>query len=190
MYVMCLCVFLASIRYKKHMHTYVHTGVPQRHLMHSCRQQDRLTHEGYQEEQHIHTYIHTYMQEYRKGIPCIVVANKIDLDMKVTKKSFNFAAKRNLPFYFVSASEGTNVVKVFSEAITMGYTYLQNPDTWVLHARMCVRTHIHTFFWAFGDRHNDPCTLHVHRFSHMRDGSMLSSLVIIRALTYAHFLTP
>jgi Rab-like protein 2 len=69
------------------------------------------------------------MQEYRKGIPCIVVANKIDLDMKVTKKSFNFAAKRNLPFYFVSASEGTNVVKVFSEAITMGYTYLQNPDT-------------------------------------------------------------
>jgi ribosome biogenesis GTPase A len=44
-------------------------------------------------------------QEYRKGIPCIVVANKIDLDMKVTKKSFNFAAKRNIPFYFVSASE-------------------------------------------------------------------------------------
>jgi predicted GTPase len=44
--------------------------------------------------------------EFRQGIPCIVVANKIDLDLKVTKKSFNFAAKRNLPFYFVSASEG------------------------------------------------------------------------------------
>mmetsp|Transcript_25117 Transcript_25117/g.61757 ORF Transcript_25117/g.61757 Transcript_25117/m.61757 type:complete len:106 (+) Transcript_25117:129-446(+) len=68
-------------------------------------------------------------QEYRKGIPCIVVANKIDLDMKVTKKSFNFAPKRNLPFYFVSASEGTNVVKVFSEAIAMGHKYMLNPDT-------------------------------------------------------------
>ena len=77
----------------------------------------------------MHTYILTVAQEYRKGIPCIVVANKIDLDMKVTKKSFNFAAKRNLPFYFVSASEGTNVVKVFTEAIAMGYKYLQNPDT-------------------------------------------------------------
>ncbi len=46
----------------------------------------------------------------------------------MTKKSFNFAAKRNLPFYFVSASEGTNVVKVFNEAISMGYKYQQNPD--------------------------------------------------------------
>ena len=45
-------------------------------------------------------------KEFRQGIPCIVVANKIDLDLKVTKKSFNFASKRNLPFYFVSASEG------------------------------------------------------------------------------------
>lgn len=69
------------------------------------------------------------LQEYRKGIPCIVVANKIDLDMKVTKKSFNFASKRNLPFYFVSASEGTNVVKVFNEAIKMGHQYQLNPDS-------------------------------------------------------------
>lgn len=52
---------------------------------------------------------------------------------QVTKKSFNFAAKRNLPFYFVSASEGTNVVKVFTEAISMGYKYMENPDTWVMH---------------------------------------------------------
>lgn len=33
-------------------------------------------------------------------------------DMKVTSKSFNFARKFNLPFYFVSAADGTNVVKV------------------------------------------------------------------------------
>jgi hypothetical protein len=32
------------------------------------------------------------------------------VDYKVTSKSFNFAAKRRLPFQFVSASDGTNVV--------------------------------------------------------------------------------
>ena len=34
------------------------------------------------------------------------------VDYKVTQKSFNFARKNHLPFYFVSASDGTNVVKV------------------------------------------------------------------------------
>ena len=53
------------------------------------------------------------LQENCKGIPTIVVANKIDVDYKVTSKSFNFAAKRKLPFFFVSASDGTNVVKIF-----------------------------------------------------------------------------
>ena len=102
-----------------------------------------------------------YLQEFRQGIPCIVVANKIDLDLKVltrvankihththththmamccwqvTKKSFNFAAKRNLPFYFVSASEGTNVVKVFKEAIESGHKYLLNPPSDDLYAEI------------------------------------------------------
>ncbi|NWT46513.1 RBL2A protein, partial [Chroicocephalus maculipennis] len=52
------------------------------------------------------------LREFRPEIPCIVVANKIDADMKVTQKSFNFARKFSLPFYFVSAADGTNVVKV------------------------------------------------------------------------------
>ena len=65
-----------------------------------------------------------------------LVANKIDLDMKVTKKSFNFAAKRNLPFYFVSASEGTNVVKTFTEAIQSGYQYMLNPPSDDLYAEI------------------------------------------------------
>jgi len=93
------------------------------------------------------------LQEHRKNIPCIVVANKIDraqqpklipgpaaaphcgpwvfigatlcpvltlravsaqiaVDRKATTKSFNFATKRNLDFYYVSAADGTNVVKV------------------------------------------------------------------------------
>ena len=30
----------------------------------------------------------------------------------MTKKQFAFAKKENMPFYFVSAADGTNVVKV------------------------------------------------------------------------------
>eukprot|EP01112_Ceratiomyxa_fruticulosa_P001060 TRINITY_DN1102_c0_g4_i2.p1 TRINITY_DN1102_c0_g4~~TRINITY_DN1102_c0_g4_i2.p1 ORF type:complete len:191 (+),score=37.38 TRINITY_DN1102_c0_g4_i2:161-733(+) len=67
------------------------------------------------------------LQENRKGIPTIVVANKIDVDYSVTSKSFTFASKRDLPFYFVSASDGTNVVKVFNEAIQLGYQCKLNP---------------------------------------------------------------
>lgn len=33
-------------------------------------------------------------------------------DTKMTQKSFNFARKFSLPLYFVSAADGTNVVKV------------------------------------------------------------------------------
>ncbi|KAH1185788.1 rab-like protein 2B isoform X2 [Mauremys mutica] len=66
------------------------------------------------------------LREFRPEIPCIVVANKIDADMKVTQKSFNFARKFNLPFYFVSAADGTNVVKLFSDAIKLAVAYKQN----------------------------------------------------------------
>ena len=75
------------------------------------------------------------LRQNRPDIPCILCANKIDgkmysmwrafnrtihyvilytclVDYKVTEKSFNFARKNHLPFYFVSASDGTNVVKV------------------------------------------------------------------------------
>lgn len=33
-------------------------------------------------------------------------------DRKMTQKSFNFTKKFSLPLYFVSAADGTNVVKV------------------------------------------------------------------------------
>lgn len=36
---------------------------------------------------------------------------------QVTRKEFKFASKHNLPFFFVSAADGTNVVKVFESAI-------------------------------------------------------------------------
>merc|ERR1719326_1527360 len=56
---------------------------------------------------------------YCPDIPVIVVANKIDADASVTNKRFNFATENELPFYFVSASQGTNVVKVFRELLRL-----------------------------------------------------------------------
>ena len=57
------------------------------------------------------------LREYCQDVPCILVANKIDVDYNVTRKEFKFAAKHNLPFFFVSAADGTNVVKVFQSAV-------------------------------------------------------------------------
>nr|XP_045374322.1 rab-like protein 2B isoform X1 [Camelus bactrianus] len=68
---------------------------------------------------------YTELREFRPEIPCIVVANKID-DIKVTQKSFNFAKKFSLPLYFVSAADGTNVVKLFNDAIRLAVSYKQN----------------------------------------------------------------
>ncbi|XP_022783009.1 rab-like protein 2A [Stylophora pistillata] len=66
------------------------------------------------------------LREYRENIPCIVIANKIDVDYTITQKSFNFPKKHGLPFYFVSASDGTNVVKAFREAIKLAVKYKEN----------------------------------------------------------------
>ena len=71
------------------------------------------------------------VRQYRPDIPCILVANKIDVDISVTKKQFNFAKKYNLPFYFVSASDGTNVVKIFRDAIQKGLHYKDNSTDFV-----------------------------------------------------------
>ena len=57
------------------------------------------------------------LQEYCPRIPTIVVTNKIDVDYGVTERTFAFPEKRGLPFCFVSAADGTNVVKVFQQAI-------------------------------------------------------------------------
>ncbi|XP_042190822.1 RAB, member of RAS oncogene family-like 2 [Callorhinchus milii] len=66
------------------------------------------------------------LREYRPTIPCVVVANKIDADQKITQKSFNFAKKQGLPFYFVSAADGTNVVKLFRDTIRLAVSYKEN----------------------------------------------------------------
>ncbi|XP_008067170.1 rab-like protein 2A isoform X3 [Carlito syrichta] len=65
------------------------------------------------------------LREFRPEIPCIVVANKID-DISMTQKNFNLAKKLSLPMYFVSAADGTNVVKLFNDAIRLAVSYKQN----------------------------------------------------------------
>lgn len=73
------------------------------------------------------------LREHCENIPCVLVANKIDVDYnvsaveymlqihmlsstsplsQVTRKEFKFAAKHNLPLFYVSAADGTNIVKV------------------------------------------------------------------------------
>lgn len=57
------------------------------------------------------------LRQYCENVPVIVAATKIDVDMMVTRKAFKFPAEHNLPFFFVSSADGTNVEKVFEEAI-------------------------------------------------------------------------
>ena len=66
--------------------------------------------------QHLNDW-YVEFREYCQDVPCILVANKVDVDYNVTKKEFKFASRNNLPFFFVSAADGTNVVKVFQNAI-------------------------------------------------------------------------
>lgn len=63
------------------------------------------------------------LRKYRPNIPCLCAANKIDADMSMTQKSFNFPKKYKLPFYFVSAAKGTNVVKLFKDSIQAAIDY-------------------------------------------------------------------
>jgi Rab-like protein 2 len=61
-----------------------------------------------------------YLRKHRPTIPCIVVANKVDVDYNVTRKNFEFPREHNLPFFFASAADGMNVVKIFEEAVCAG----------------------------------------------------------------------
>jgi len=46
----------------------------------------------------------------------------------MTKRKFAFAATHNIPLYFTSAADGTNVVKIFNEALRLGIENKNNPD--------------------------------------------------------------
>lgn len=53
------------------------------------------------------------MRSHCPHIPCIVIANKIDMDEKVTTRRYKFVEEIGCPFNFVSAANGTNVVLIF-----------------------------------------------------------------------------
>ena len=63
------------------------------------------------------------LRQFCENIPVILVANKIDVNYKVTEKKFAFGKKHGIPFEFVSAADGTNVVKVFKKAIDMAHRF-------------------------------------------------------------------
>ena len=67
------------------------------------------------------------MRERCPHIPCMVIANKIDMDEKATARRYKFIEEIGCPFNFVSAANGTNVVAVFQQALEMGLHYKQNP---------------------------------------------------------------
>ena len=71
------------------------------------------------------------LREYCKNIPVICICNKIDINEKVTKKKFKFPQKHNMPFFFVSAASGTNVVRVFEKAIELGWEHKTKSGDWM-----------------------------------------------------------
>jgi len=72
------------------------------------------------------------VRHYCPDIPVICVANKIDVEPSMAKKKFNFPAQQNLPFYFTSSSDGTNVVRVFQEAIQLAIKNKEHPPDEVM----------------------------------------------------------
>lgn len=70
-----------------------------------------------------------FIEHCGDSMPCVLVANKVDVNHLVTKKSYNFATQHNLPFFFVSCSDNTNVEKVFTEAICAGLGHKKFGDS-------------------------------------------------------------
>lgn len=72
------------------------------------------------------------VRQHCPDIPIICVANKIDIEPAMASKRFNFPSTHQLPFYFVSSSDGTNVVRVFKEAISLAISNKLNPQDEVM----------------------------------------------------------
>merc|ERR1719375_1781195 len=67
------------------------------------------------------------MRLHCPDIPVICIANKVDSDPSMAKKKFNFPANNGLPFFCVSAADGTNVVRVIKEAIKLAIKNKEEP---------------------------------------------------------------
>lgn len=67
------------------------------------------------------------MRQYCPDIPVICIANKVDADPSMARKKFNFPATHQLPFFPVSAADGTNVVRVIKETINLAIKNKEEP---------------------------------------------------------------
>lgn len=72
------------------------------------------------------------LRQFCPDVPCLCAANKIDLYPESTKKKYSFATTNNLPFYFVSASDGTNVVRLFQDAERLAHEFRESAPRSVL----------------------------------------------------------
>ncbi len=82
------------------------------------------------------------LRDHCPFVPVLCVANKIDLDESVTRRRFSFPEKNDLPFFFVSASTGVNVVRFFNEAIRLAIENHRNPKDRAMEALMhLIRPH-------------------------------------------------
>jgi Rab-like protein 2 len=69
----------------------------------------------------------------------------------VTNKKFKFAETHELPFYFVSAADGTNVVKVFSEAVQAGVKFKKDGGDFMTDVLELLGESSEFFFFFFLD---------------------------------------
>jgi len=75
---------------------------------------------------------HKEIGQHCPGTPVLCVANKIDIEPGMAKKKFNFPTQHGMPFYFVSSADGTNVVRVFQEAISLAIKNKEQPPDEVM----------------------------------------------------------
>ena len=57
----------------------------------------------------------------------LIVANKVDVDIRTVSRRYGMADKIGAEIEFVSAARGDNVVAIFEKALEMGLNYKQNP---------------------------------------------------------------
>lgn len=69
------------------------------------------------------------MRSHAPHIPCLCVANKVDLDpVRIPKRSYKYIEEElKIPFNFVSAADGANVVKIFNDSLDLALNYKNNP---------------------------------------------------------------
>ena len=60
-------------------------------------------------------------------IPCICIANKVDLQEQAINRRYKFFEEIGCELEFVSAADGTNVVAIFQKALEGGLHYKKNP---------------------------------------------------------------